>query len=210
MVDSPKLLRAEEASLKTFRRRAVSCIVGLALLIAPATQARPNVGLSIEVFSWGPVSLSVGTPLRGAGALIGGLALVGSAVAYLVRGRGTSSYHAEFSGATSSDRFSISIRPDDRVSANVMRIRYHDVILNNRVSLVGGGYLSLEDDGRLVFRDSAFAGYLSKQHDGTIAVCTNDHRLVLALVPRNETSILLLEKSDQSALVLRLLGVAMK
>lgn len=189
------------------RVRLVAVLLALVIASTPG-KAVAGVGLSLKLLSFGDVSLSAGIPLRVGTAGAVAMFLI-SAISYFVEASEPSTYSRSYNGPgpRTVETLVIKVRPEDRVSGDELRASLSSTIESSRIPLSHGGYLRLDDDGRMIFRDTTFAGYAEKHHDGSLWVWTADEQLVAMVIPRRGGALLRVEKSGRSTQALRALGV---
>lgn len=187
---------------------AVVLLGSLLMFSAPASIDAGGLGLSFDIISVGPISLGVGIPVRAGGlVLLGGAFLVGKLVTSFFGRSSRRSYRASHpTGEVTS--FRVTISPDDNMPADVMEIKFADVFRERRLDLPRG-YVAIQDDGRMVFHDAGFEGYMYLQYDRTLTVWDTSDNPVVVITRHGEGTLLLCEEEGQAARVLEsLMGEA--
>ncbi len=78
-------------------------------------------------------------------------------------------------------------------------------LVRERIDLSGGAYLQLEDDGRLVFYEAGFEGYLTAHHNGKLTVSGSENEILLTIQERDGSLVIRQRKSVAAARVMDLL-----
>jgi len=194
---------------KRLFRLSVSVICCLMISMIPA-QSQAFLGLSFDILSFGPFSLGIDIPLKGALPLFGGILLAGAVISYFSRNGGGSSYAASYPNAAPLTwHVKVTINPEDHYKEMPLRIRLnHYKVLddNNRIPLNGNGYLEVQyKTGKMAFRDADFEGYMLFHYDRSLSVWDTQDNLVLVLTLDEKKLMIIQEKSASGSEVLQLL-----
>lgn len=195
------------------RRRvvAVFLLASVTLFTLPSP-AHGGVGISFDIFSVGPLSFGVDLALEEAFPLAA-LFIVGKALFSFFssdsRDSGDS-YSASYpSGGLSSAPVIVTSRVtidrDDHLHGEPIRIKYNELIHDNRINLPRGGCLEISDDGKMIFRNSSFSGYAYIHYNHTLSVWDDKGTPVLVVVPQGDQTLILQEKSPRASEVLGIL-----
>ncbi len=191
-------------------RPVVSVMCCLMVLMIPA-QSQAFLGLSFDILSFGPFSLGIDIPLKGAVALIGVGLLAGAVTSYFSRsGGGSFSYAASYPNAAPLTRHvKVTINPEDHYKEMPLRIRLnHYKVLddNNRIPLNGNGFLEVQyETGKMVFRDTDFEGYMFFHYDRSLTVWDTQDNPLLVLKLNDKKLMIIQEKSASGSEALQLL-----
>ena len=196
--------RKEERTSLVLRTIAVLTICCLASGFAPRPAEGRGLGLSFDVFSVGPLSIALDISLRGGPlSALGGILFAGEAIASFFDYGGASASYPDGTHQVQA-RFRISISPRDNIPGDVLEIKYSDVFQDRRIDLQSG-YLDLQEDGRMVFQESSFEGYIYLQYDKTLTVWDEEDNPILVITPNEGRTLFLCEKSERAAEVVELL-----
>lgn len=196
-------------------RRFIVLVLCVTLTLSSPPLSAFDFGLSVEIASWGPVSLSVPIPVRGAAAIVGGLIVGGAAlIAYFSdRGSSGSSYWASYPGAESlppARRVTVRLEADDRIPGPALRARFPKAFDEWDRLALKKGFLRLQRDGRMVFEGAGFEGYAEIHADETFAVWEATGKPVVLLKPQHPRSkglYILMERTVRARRVLSILGI---
>lgn len=167
------------------------------------------IGLSFDIISFGPLSLGIDVFSLGGGGvlgLIGGALLVGAVVAFF-SGGSSHAYSASYSGQTEPviTHVRVTVDPEDHYRGEPLRIKFNDVIQDSRLRLPEGGWLEVMDDGKMVFKNTAFDGYALLHYDRTLSVWDAQGVVHAVLTVNQDRLLVLQEKTERAAQVVAIL-----
>ncbi len=180
------------------------CVVCcLFVLIAPVQEAHAFIDLSFDILSFGPFSIGASIPLRGAAGLLGAVVVAGAVISFF----SGSGYAASYSGPAKPviKNVRVSIKADDHYTRGPMRIKFRDIIKEDKIPLPMGGYLEIQEDGKMVFADVDFSGYAYLHYDRAMTVWNDRDELMVALAIRDGRLMIIQEKLQQAHQVVKLL-----
>jgi hypothetical protein len=201
--------------------RTIDCSFIIALLLQKEVRSEFGFGFGFDIFSWGPFSLEIGVSLPAA--ILFGSALLLGEVSSFSDSSHTNHYSASYEPPRSNPEprpepkkvklkiETIEIRSSDVVNRNTLRIIYRHNLDENDNILLGesNGYLSLQEDGRMVFKNSPFQGYLYLHNDNKISVFDQRGNPVLIVKPKgkNRVAVLLRRGRNNDDITCLLFGV---
>jgi hypothetical protein len=159
----------------------LSIVCCLLVLIAPV-QAHAFIDLSFDILSFGPFSIGASIPLRGAAGLLGAFVLAGAVISFF-SGGSSASYSGPAGPVITNVR--VTIKADDHYERGPMRIKFSDIIKDDKIPLPMGGYLEIQEDGKMVFTGVDFLGYAYLHYDRAMTVWNDRDELMVALAIRD-------------------------
>ncbi len=187
-----------------FRRKTAVSIVCILLCLLIPVQAQALIDIGFDILSVGPFSIGFGIPLRGGVlGLLGLGALVGGVICFL-SGDG---FSASYSGPRQPiiTKVRVTIDPDEHYPGEPLRIKFHDIIIDDKIPLPMGGYLEVRDDGNMVFRGTDFEGYARLHYNRSLTVWDNEDTLLMVLTIDDGRLIVVQKKLMGSDRLLKLL-----
>ena len=187
-------------------------------------------GWELKVFQWGPleVALEAGVKVGIRSSLIGRLfsgLMLADAILGFFSARPVSAGTQYSSGSVgsgdgadasptvtasgSSQPFTVSIDPHQVMDGRVFSIKFGHLIFDEKIHLTGGGYLTVEPDGRLVFHNFGFEGHMLYHYDKVLSVWKSglDQPLLVFRLGRDDRLEVLQEQGEEASKLLRkLLG----
>ncbi len=196
----------KKKKLKTFT--AVVCCL---LILSMPVQANAFLDLSFDILSFGPFSIGIGIPLRGALGLIGAGLLVGAAICFFSGGSG-GSYAASYASAPPPvTHVRVTVKPGDHYRGDALEA----VLIKKKVGLdeydriplpSGKGYLYADyESGKMLFCETDFEGYMYFHNEGKLTVWDAQDKPVLVFTMNEGQLLIVQEKSDRATEVLNLL-----
>lgn len=190
---------------------AITLSLAILLIIFPVP-ASAGMGFSIDIISVGPLSLGIDIPWWLAGIFIFGSMLV----SFFDHDSLTDNYHYSASypelgvsqlRVSTPPGFSstVTIHPEDHMRGEPIKIKYNKIIQGGKIKLPGSGYLVIEDDGKLVFTGTSFKGFGYIHYNHSLSIWDSNGEPVLLILPRNDQTFILRERSTRSAEVFEIL-----
>ncbi len=186
-------------------RRLIVTIICFVIFFAPM-QSRAKVGISFDILSIGPFSIGIKVPMSGVLKLLTGtIAITEVLVSYfspINKGSNTHAYIASYPEENGSHKskktnFHFTIEPDEYMKGKPLRIKYHDIIVDDKI-LLSKGFLSIEDDGKMVFNGVDFKGYMHLHYNKKLSVWDEQNNLLLVLAIEDGHKILILQEESSS------------
>jgi len=117
--------------MKKKKLKTVTTVVCCLLILSMPVQANAFLDLSFDIFSFGPFSIGIGIPLRGALGLIGAGLLVGAAICFFSGGSG-GSYAASYASAPPPPKHvRVTVKPGDHYRGDALEA----VLIKKKVGL---------------------------------------------------------------------------
>lgn len=177
---------------------------------------------SFDILSVGPFSLEKTIKGSTASEIFGGLALAGMVISFFSKpDRGNksressrryyTSYSNDYNYHTSEcytppkpkplpKRITVEIDPNDHMEKRPFRMKYHDILdANDQIALTHGGYLQLQDDGKMVFNETNFEGYMYLHYNKTLSVWDNEDNPILVLSIDDENYLWVIQHDSETA-----------
>lgn len=202
---------AEPMRKKKIPKTATAVICCLLILAIPV-QSHAFLDLSFDILSFGPFSLGIGIPIRGALGLIGAGLLVGAAICFFSGSSGGGAYAASYANAPPPvTHVRVTVKPGDHYRGDALEavLLKKKVGLDeyDRIPLPGGkGYLYADyDSGKMIFTETDFEGYMYFHNEGKLTVWDVQDRPVLVFTMNEGQLLIVQEKSDRAEEVLHLL-----
>lgn len=187
--------------------RSAAIIVCCFIIVILPAQSYALIGLSFDLFSFGPFSVGIDLPLKGVLGLVGGFLLAGAVISYFSGGSG-SSYSASYRNAPPPTRHvKVKIEPDEHFKGQPLRVHlnYHKLLhQRNRIPLPEKGYLQVDfETGKMVFHGVDFEGYMYFHYNRSLTVWDDQDNPMLVLTTfqeeENRERLLILQEKSQKA-----------
>lgn len=148
--------------------------------------------LSIEILSFGPFSLELS--LNSTASILLGVAAIG----YTLFSGFFSSAHSYSGNSTYVEpvietKHSIIINISDPRKKNSLELLLRDIIQDDKILLTDKGYLEIAEDGKMIFRNTRFHGYMFLHYDKSLTVW-NEKNEVLLVVKRKDDKLYFLQR----------------
>ena len=186
-----------------FRRKTALSIVSILLCLMVPVQAQALIDIGFDILSAGPFSVGVGIPLRGALGLFGAAALIGAAICFF----SDDGYSAYYPGPRPPviTKVRVTIEPDEHYPGDPLRIKFRDIIRDDRIWLPAGGYLEVQDNGNMVFRNTDFNGYARLHYNRSLTIWDQEDTLMMVLTISEGRLIVVQKKLMESERLLKVL-----
>jgi hypothetical protein len=187
-----------------FRRKTTLSIVCIVLCLMIPVQAQALIDIGFDILSVGPLSVGIGLPLRGGAlGLLGAAALIGAAICIF----SDDGYSAYYPGPRQPviTKVRVTIEPDEYYPGDPLRIKFHDIIRDDRIWLPMGEYLEVQDDGNMLFRETDFNGYARLHYNRSLTIWDQDDTLLMVLTVNEGRLIVVQKKLTESDRLLKLL-----
>ena len=167
----------------------------LPLLVTATVRPRTawgDISLSFNVISYGPLGVSVDIP-------IGSLFSIGKKLFISFFEDGGDVYDCFDSSSIpippSPPRFVVVVHPEVALNGRVIRMRYGKAVQRDRLVFSSGRSFLIQNDGRLVFENMPFKGYVLLHYDETLSVWDESGVIVLVVAKKEESTFILRRKS---------------
>ena len=210
--------------MKKRKLKTVTAVVCCLIILAMPVQSHAFLDLSFDILSFGPLSLGLSIPLRGALGLIGAGLLVGSAICYFYASS-EKNYTASYTEPSPPTKIEnsytnapsivkhvrVTVKPGDHYRGYALEavLIKKKVGLDelDRIPLPGGeGYLYADyESGKMLFCETDFKGYMYFHNEGKLTVWDAQDKPVLVFTMNEGQLLIVQEKSDRAEEVLNLL-----
>lgn len=215
------------------KTRKLLAFVVIVCLLLPMQHARAQgFGWEFRIFEWGPLEVvfDAGIKIGFRNSIIGRI-LTGIAIADAVLGifSVVSSYGASSSPVENSEnpqRLSVEsvsypvkyeppkppeptiiarIDADQVMKGDVFSLKFSDLISEGKILLSGGAYMIVESDGKLVFHNFGFEGYMLYHYNKSLSIWRSDggQPLIVFRMGENNRLEVLKEQSSEATEILR-------